>query len=176
VGFAPYRPYPFFRRLAPWLSLGCRTAKIAVTLDTPTRIPQSPFRSNSTKVLPLRGGFGRRKDRIEQADQSKNPEGHERNSAVVNDRMPCAKLFQEVPEIVNVRTHSGFPLHCDSGKSEILNPTFAVTTNPQVVQWQVYAPSRFHSDGLWPSKIICRSTLARNLSLAVMSPTAFDLR
>src|SRR6266568_7630775 len=32
----PLRPYPFFRRLAPWpfLWLGCRTVKIAVTLDT----------------------------------------------------------------------------------------------------------------------------------------------
>src|SRR6266481_3059597 len=32
----PLRPYPFFRRLAPWRfnSLGCWTAKIAVTLDT----------------------------------------------------------------------------------------------------------------------------------------------
>jgi hypothetical protein len=31
-----YRPYPFFRRMAPWPCrwLGCRTAKIAVTLDT----------------------------------------------------------------------------------------------------------------------------------------------
>ena len=35
MGFA-LRPYPFFRRLAPWpfLWLGCWTVKIAVTLDT----------------------------------------------------------------------------------------------------------------------------------------------
>jgi hypothetical protein len=38
----PLRPYPFFRRLAPWpfLWLGCRTAIIAVTLDTVRRISQ----------------------------------------------------------------------------------------------------------------------------------------
>ena len=42
VGFAPYRPYPFFRSLAPWpfLWLGCRTAEIAATLDTFISLPQ----------------------------------------------------------------------------------------------------------------------------------------
>jgi hypothetical protein len=35
VGFAPYRPYPFFRRLAPWpFRLGCRSADCTLTLDT----------------------------------------------------------------------------------------------------------------------------------------------
>jgi hypothetical protein len=34
VGFAPYRPYPFFRRLAPW-PFGSVAGRLnAVTLDT----------------------------------------------------------------------------------------------------------------------------------------------
>jgi hypothetical protein len=42
VGFAPYRPYPFSRRLAPWpVRLGCWTAEIAATLDTCTEYPSS---------------------------------------------------------------------------------------------------------------------------------------
>src|SRR6266480_5090138 len=53
VVFAPTEPYPLFRRLAPWpfLWLGCRTAKITVTLDTSMRIPQPSCVSNGTKVL-----------------------------------------------------------------------------------------------------------------------------
>ena len=36
VGFAPYRPYPLFRRLAPWpfVWLGCWSADCTLTLDT----------------------------------------------------------------------------------------------------------------------------------------------
>ena len=36
VSFAPYRPYPFFRRLAPWrfVWLGCWSANRTLTLDT----------------------------------------------------------------------------------------------------------------------------------------------
>ena len=52
VVFAPYRPYPFFRRLAPWpfVWLGCWTAEIAATLDTVIRIRQSEPKANSTEV------------------------------------------------------------------------------------------------------------------------------
>jgi hypothetical protein len=53
VGFAPYRPYPFFRRLAPWRfhSLGCWSADYALTLDTVRRISHFRFEPNSTEVL-----------------------------------------------------------------------------------------------------------------------------
>src|SRR6266478_769418 len=41
VGFAPYRPYPFFRRLAPWpfLWLGCWSANGTPSLETHKRVP-----------------------------------------------------------------------------------------------------------------------------------------
>ncbi len=40
--FCPYRPYPFFRRLAPWpfLWLGCWSAKCTLSLDTHLSVPQ----------------------------------------------------------------------------------------------------------------------------------------
>jgi hypothetical protein len=52
VGFAPYRPYPFFRRRAPWpfVWLGCWTAENAVTLDTGSTLSRFRFRINSTGV------------------------------------------------------------------------------------------------------------------------------
>ncbi len=41
MGFAPYRPYPFFRRLAPWplFWLGCWSAEYTPSLDTHMSIP-----------------------------------------------------------------------------------------------------------------------------------------
>jgi hypothetical protein len=42
VGFAPYRPYPFLRRLAPWpfLWLGCWSANNRLALDMKTVLSQ----------------------------------------------------------------------------------------------------------------------------------------
>ena len=39
--FCPYRPYPLFRRLAPWpfVWLGCWSASCTLALDTEDRIP-----------------------------------------------------------------------------------------------------------------------------------------
>jgi hypothetical protein len=53
VGFAPYRPYPFFRRLAPWpfLWLGCWTANITATLDTLKSVHQLGCLNKGTVVL-----------------------------------------------------------------------------------------------------------------------------
>jgi hypothetical protein len=53
VGFAPYRPYPFFRRLAPWpfLWLGCRGALNSPSLDTGTRLHDQSEFDSGTEVL-----------------------------------------------------------------------------------------------------------------------------
>src|SRR6266581_5866386 len=55
VGFAPYRPYPFFRRLAPWpfLWLGCWSVDCTLSLDTANRLYEMPHFDDSTKVLNL---------------------------------------------------------------------------------------------------------------------------
>ena len=53
VGFAPFRPYPLFRRLAPWpfLRLGCSSADFTPTLDTGARLHDQSKSDNSTDVL-----------------------------------------------------------------------------------------------------------------------------
>lgn len=53
MGFAPYRPHPFFSKesTAAFSPLGCWTAKITVTLDTPQSLPQLSNSNNSTEVL-----------------------------------------------------------------------------------------------------------------------------
>jgi hypothetical protein len=53
VGFAPYRPYPFSRRLAPWpfLWLGCWGVRFTPTLDTGARLHDQSEFDNGTDVL-----------------------------------------------------------------------------------------------------------------------------
>src|SRR5580698_230540 len=50
VGFCPEGRIPL-SRLAPWLSLGCWTAEIAVAPDTLANIPRQLVDVNSTEVL-----------------------------------------------------------------------------------------------------------------------------
>jgi hypothetical protein len=51
VGFAPYRPYPFFRRLAPLVLRLRLPDEIAVALDTFQSLAQMWNLDNGTKVL-----------------------------------------------------------------------------------------------------------------------------
>jgi hypothetical protein len=53
VGFAPYRPYPFSRRLAPWpfLWLGCWGVRFTPTLDTGATLHDQSEFDNGTDVL-----------------------------------------------------------------------------------------------------------------------------
>ena len=53
MGFAPYRPYPFSRRLAPWpfLRLGCRSVRCTPSLDTGARLHDQSGFDNGTDVL-----------------------------------------------------------------------------------------------------------------------------
>jgi len=51
-GFLPLWPYPLSREHRGLSRLGCRTAKIAATLDSVIRIRQSEPKANSTEVPP----------------------------------------------------------------------------------------------------------------------------